>query len=183
MKKTIVVALIGCFLIFLSSILEIDINRKKSLIKEKKSEILEEKNYHLYIEKDDEINEDTISKNYKKLETVTTVTVTVYNPVKEQTDSSPLETADGSRINLSKLERDKIRWVAVSRDLLKNNKLSYGDKIILKSSNLPEELNDLVWEVRDTMNPKWKNRIDLLSLNRKLGKWEDVKILKIKEDL
>ena len=50
--------------------------------------------------------------------TVTHVTLTYYQPVKGQCDSKPLITADGSKINLNHLKSGKIRWCAISRDLL-----------------------------------------------------------------
>ena len=56
------------------------------------------------------------------------VTVTVYNPVMEQCDSTPLITADNSEIDLKKLKQGKLKWVAVSRDLLKSGKSKYGGR-------------------------------------------------------
>lgn len=49
---------------------------------------------------------------------ITHVTVTCYQPVKEQCDDNPLITADGSKIDLHKLKQGKIKWCAISRDLL-----------------------------------------------------------------
>ena len=49
---------------------------------------------------------------------ITHVTLTYYQPVKEQCNSQPLITADGSKINLHHLKQGKIRWCAISRDLL-----------------------------------------------------------------
>ena len=57
------------------------------------------------------------------------VTVTQYNPVVSQCDEDPLVTADNSKIDLEKLRRGKIRWVAVSRDLL--DRYNYGNVIEL----------------------------------------------------
>ena len=48
----------------------------------------------------------------------THVTLTYYQPVKEQCNSEPLVTADGSKINLHHLKQGKIKWCAISRDLL-----------------------------------------------------------------
>ena len=65
--------------------------------------------------------------------TVTHVTLTYYQPVKGQCDSKPLITADGSKINLNHLKSGKIRWCAISRDLLyfqRENRKEY----ILKDS-------------------------------------------------
>ena len=85
------------------------------------------------------------------------VTATYYNAVPNQCSGNHLITADGSKINKSKLKSGKIRWVAVSRDL--RSKYKYGSKIYVYSSN--ENLRG-VWEVHDTMNKRYKNRIDFL---------------------
>lgn len=85
------------------------------------------------------------------------VTATYYNAVPSQCSGNHLITADGSKINKSKLKSGKIRWVAVSRDL--RSKYKYGSKIYVYSSN--ENLRG-VWEVHDTMNKRYKNRIDFL---------------------
>ena len=46
------------------------------------------------------------------------VKLTYYHPVKSECYANPLITADGSRIDLQKLKQGKVRWCAVSRDLL-----------------------------------------------------------------
>lgn len=103
------------------------------------------------------------------------VTVTVYNPVVEQCDSTPLITADNSKIDLSKLKQGKLKWVAVSRDLLKNGKVKYGGKVRLKCKD--KSLSG-VYTVHDTMNPKWEKRVDILAHQdiRTYGKQENVEI-------
>lgn len=82
---------------------------------------------------------------------------TKYNPVKEQCDNDPLITADLSVIDLNKLNRHELRWVAVSRDML--DYFNYGDTIHIECEN--ENLNGQ-WVIHDTMNPRWNNRIDFL---------------------
>ena len=103
------------------------------------------------------------------------VTVTVYNPVIEQCDSTPLTTADNSEIDMRKLKQGKLKWVAVSRDLLKNGKVKYGDRIRLKCKD--KSLSG-VYTVHDTMNPRWEKRVDILAHqdNRTYGKQENVEI-------
>lgn len=59
------------------------------------------------------------------------VLATYYNAVPNQCSGNHLITADGSRINKSKLKSGKIRWVAVSRDL--RSKYKYGSKIYVYS--------------------------------------------------
>lgn len=87
-----------------------------------------------------------------------TVRITQYNPVKSQTDSDPLITADLSEINMVKLHQGKTKWVAVSRDLLK--KYGYGTKIRIQTGD-PDI--DGVYEVHDTMNKRWTAKVDILT--------------------
>lgn len=102
----------------------------------------------------------------------TRVTVTVYNPVEEQCDSDPLITADGQKINLRKLNNGNLKWVAVSRDLLKVYR--FGDKIRISSKKHPE-ING-IYEVHDVMHERHTLRIDILQpkVNGLYGKWNDV---------
>lgn len=86
--------------------------------------------------------------------TVTHVTLTCYQPVKEQCDSEPLITADGSRINLSHLERGKVKWCAVSRDLL---------WLFPKGKPKRVEIEGFgVYYVKDVMHRRHTHRIDIL---------------------
>ena len=48
----------------------------------------------------------------------THVTITTYNAVRSQCDSSPLITADGTKIDYRKLKSGEQKIVAISRDLL-----------------------------------------------------------------
>lgn len=91
------------------------------------------------------------------------VTVKYYNPVRSQTSSTPLITADGSKIDLRKLRTGNLRWVAISRDLKKYYK--YGDTIVIKSNN-PKVSGK--WVVKDLMNKRHVLTIDLLTHDRKL---------------
>ena len=85
------------------------------------------------------------------------VTATKYHPVKEQCYGNPLITADGSRINVKDLKEGKLRWIAISRDLLEH--YSYGDTVIVVSEF--EEISGK-WVIHDTMGPKSRRRIDFL---------------------
>lgn len=89
------------------------------------------------------------------------VMVTVYNPVVEQCDSTPLITADNSEIDMAKLKQGKLKWVAVSRDLLKNGKVRYGDRVKINCKEDPTLSG--VYYVHDTMHPRWKKHIDILA--------------------
>ena len=86
------------------------------------------------------------------------VTVTMYHPVSRQTDSTPNILADGTRIKVHKAS--EYRFIAVSRNLLKRfgGWLDYDDFILLKGT----DGKDGVYQVRDTMNPRFVNRIDIL---------------------
>ena len=86
------------------------------------------------------------------------VTVTMYHPVRSQTDSTPNILADGTRIRVHKAS--EYRFIAVSRNLLKRHGgwLDYGDFVLLKGTNH----KDGVYQVRDTMNKRFVNRIDIL---------------------
>jgi hypothetical protein len=102
------------------------------------------------------------------------VTVTRYNPVESQCDSDPLVTADNSKIDLEKLNSGDLRWVAVSRDL--RDKFEYGDviRIISTDTSISGE-----YEVHDTMHPRFKNCVDILTTGGQplgLGKWRNVSI-------
>jgi len=89
-----------------------------------------------------------------------TIKATYYQPLSGQCDASPLETATGYHINLNKLKKKQIRILAVSRDLLK--KYPYHSEIYIHQ---PEHLRGC-WKVEDTMNKRFKNKIDLLSYGR-----------------
>lgn len=85
---------------------------------------------------------------------ITHVTLTYYQPVKEQCNSQPLITADGSKINLHHLKQGKIKWCAISRDLL-----------WLFPKNKPKQIyieGFGIFQVRDIMNKKWNHRVDIL---------------------
>ena len=90
-----------------------------------------------------------------------TTTVTGYHPVEEQCDKTPDITADGTKIDVTKA--GDYRYVALSRDLLTNfnkcgAKISFGDYIFIKGAGK----YDGIYQVKDTMAERWKNRIDIL---------------------
>ena len=87
-------------------------------------------------------------------QTITHVTLTVYQPVKSQCNSEPLVTADGSTINLSHLKQGKIKWCAISRDLLYLFPKNKPKKVLIEGYG--------VFEVRDVMHKRHNHRIDIL---------------------
>ena len=103
------------------------------------------------------------------------VTVTMYHPVKHQTDRTPNILADGTKITIHKAS--EYRYVAVSRNLLKRwgGWLDYGDFIVLKGT----DGKDGVYQVKDTMNKRFVNRIDILeSPGVKQYRFDNAKIKK-----
>ena len=86
------------------------------------------------------------------------VDVTMYQPDKIQCDDTPDITADGTRIRIHKASEYK--FVALSRNLLKRSggPFDYGDFIFISDA----WHKDGVYQVRDTMNPKWVNVVDIL---------------------
>ena len=104
------------------------------------------------------------------------VDVTMYQPTYYQTDSDPDVTADGTRIRISKASEYK--FVALSRNLLKRwgGPFDYGDFILIKDAGH----KDGVYQVRDTMNPKWVNVVDILeSTDVRPYKFTDAHIFKL----
>ena len=101
------------------------------------------------------------------------VDVTMYQPTLYQTDSTPNITADGTKFRISKASDYK--YVALSRNLLKRwgGPFNYGDFILLRGT----EHKDGVYQVRDTMNSKWVNVVDILESKHVLPyKYENVQI-------
>lgn len=96
------------------------------------------------------------------MEFIKAVVITVYMAVAGQTDSTPLITADGSKINFD----DPQNWIAVSRDLL--DEYPFGTKVEVTGT----DIYDGIYEVRDVMNKRFTNRIDILiHVDDPIGKW------------
>ena len=105
------------------------------------------------------------------------VTVTTYNPTRRQCDSTPNITADGTRINPKKATQ--YRYVALSRDLLSRwgGPFEYGDYIVIEGT----DGRDGIYQVRDTMNPRWTNRVDILTTNSRF-KYDNIVMYKYVEE-
>ena len=106
------------------------------------------------------------------------VTVTMYNPTKGQCDSTPNITADGTRINPKRAS--SYRYIALSRDLLSRwgGPFNYGDYVIIEGTGK----DDGVYQVRDTMNPRFTKRVDILkSKGSRKFKYNSVKLYKHNE--
>lgn len=137
----------------------------------------------------DEVRE-TVIKTDKQKDTTAIRRASVYNAVSSQCDGNPFITADGSKIDKNRLESGKLRWVALSRDLIDNKyraklypgtfkgEYKFGDTIKVESK-IHSYMNGL-WVVRDCMNKRYKSSIDFLiplKGRKLLGK--DFKICKI----
>ena len=104
------------------------------------------------------------------------VIATMYHAVRSQTDKTPHITADGTRLDTR--NASKYRYVALSRYLLKRwgGPFDYGDYIIVEGCN---GKYDGIWQVKDTMNERFHNRIDFLqSKGTKLNKFDNAVIYK-----
>ena len=107
-------------------------------------------------------------------------TLTVYNPTNGQCDLTPLITASNAKIDTMKLKRQQLRWMALSRNLLKrwNGHFNYGDTVKLF---VGDPQIDGLWIIQDNLNKKYKDRGDLLFDRsiRSLGMWKNVRIYKV----
>ena len=122
-----------------------------------------------------EVNKTLKDELYKYETEGMSVTVTMYQPLRYQTDSTPNILADGTHIRVH--SASDYKFIAVSRNLLKRfgGWLDYGDFIFLKNT----VDKDGVYQVRDTMNPRFVNYIDILeSPGVKPYKFEEANIRK-----
>lgn len=84
----------------------------------------------------------------------THVTLTYYQPVRSQCDNNPLVTADGSKINLHHLRNNRIKWCAISRDLLYLFPKDKPKRVSIEGFG--------VYQVKDVMAKRHHHRIDIL---------------------
>jgi 3D (Asp-Asp-Asp) domain-containing protein len=100
------------------------------------------------------------------------VTVTTYTPSVEETDSTPLITASGFKINPKNPKKQRI--IAVSRDLKK--KYKFGKKVRITGIG---KLSG-TYTVRDVMNKRYRKRIDILiGTKDKQTKFKKAKLYKL----
>ena len=88
------------------------------------------------------------------LKSVKIVSLSTYKADTTETDSSPLVTASGFK--LDSLNPKKHRVIAISRDL--KELFSFGDKVMLTNAG---KFNG-IWFIHDIMNKRYKNKIDIL---------------------
>jgi len=100
------------------------------------------------------------------------VTLTTYTATTNETDSTPLITASGFK--LDSLNPAKHRIIAVSRDL--KSKWKFGTRVKILNAGIYNG----VYQVLDVMNKRFKSRIDILiNPNDQHTKLENIKILKL----
>ncbi len=126
------------------------------------------------------------------LDTINIKRGTYYNPAKSQCDDTPYYTANMSYIDSNKLKAGKIRWVALSWDLVNdsyrrkvayrhwawNGPLKFNTTIKVMSKSHPYLNGD--WIVKDVMNPRYRNTMDFLfseDNSPNLGVAKDIKIV------
>lgn len=118
----------------------------------------------------------TYQNRLKSLEANThKIVVTMYHPVPDQTDDTPNITADGTVIKIKRAS--EYNYVAVSRNMLVRNGgfLRFGDYVWVDAGK-----KSGVYQVRDTMNARFTNRIDILeSPGVKPYKYDDASMRKI----
>ena len=101
------------------------------------------------------------------------IKATMYHPVEEQCDDTPLITADGSRIDPHKVSN--WNWIAVSQHMLTRNggPLNYGDTVYIFGT----DHKDGMYVIKDCMNKRKTNQIDFLeSLGTPQYKYDNVVI-------
>jgi 3D (Asp-Asp-Asp) domain-containing protein len=104
------------------------------------------------------------------------VTVTTYTVSAGETDSTPLITASGYKLDSVNPKKQKV--IAISRDL--KRKYKFGQKVRVKGAGKL----DGVYTVRDLMAKRWTKKIDILINPDESGtKIRRVKIYNIKKDL
>jgi len=114
---------------------------------------------------------------------------TVYNALVNQCDADPFTTADGSKIDTVKLQKGKLKWIALSRDLINDpyrakiypglfkGKFKFGDTV--KVESLKHSFMNGLWVVRDVMNKRYRQSMDfLIPLKAKKLLGRDFKICK-----
>ena len=126
------------------------------------------------------------------LDTISIKRGTYYNPSKSQCDDTPYYTANMSYIDSNKLRAGKIRWVALSWDLVNdafrrkvayrkwawNGPLKFNTTITVISKSHPYLNGD--WIVKDVMNPRYRKTMDFLfseDNSPNLGVAKDIKII------
>lgn len=100
--------------------------------------------------------------NKDKVRKIVHTIVTAYNPVPEQTDSSPCITADGTDVCKQEMNIVAANW------------LPFGAKVII-----PDMFGERIFEVRDRMHSRFSERLDVLMYSRDEAKRFGARWLKV----
>ena len=107
------------------------------------------------------------------------IKATMYHPVEEQCDNTPLITADGSKIDPYKVSN--WNWIAVSQHMLTRNggPLNYGDTVYIFGT----DHKDGMYVIKDCMNKRKTNQIDFLeSLGTPQYRYDNVVIARFPQE-
>ena len=107
------------------------------------------------------------------------VKATMYHPVEEQCDDTPLITADGSKIDPYNVSN--WNWIAVSQHMLTRNggPLNYGDTVYIFGT----KHKDGMYVVKDCMHKRKTNQIDFLeSLGTPQYRYDNVVIARFPQE-
>ena len=107
------------------------------------------------------------------------IKATMYHPVEEQCDDTPLITADGSKIDPHKVSN--WNWIAVSQHMLTRNggPLNYGDTVYIFGT----KHKDGMYIVKDCMHKRKTNQIDFLeSLGTPQYRYDNVVIARFPQE-
>jgi 3D (Asp-Asp-Asp) domain-containing protein len=127
--------------------------------------------YKCNIHKLEPVNEIQIESVYDEIPDI--VTLTTYSVEGAQTDSTPLLTASGFKINPNNPKRHRI--IAVSRDL--KRKYKFGERVVIVGAGRL----DGEYVIRDLMHQRWKNKIDILiNPNDRHTKLRKIKMYRVK---
>lgn len=86
------------------------------------------------------------------------VEISVYNPLKGQTDSTPLHTFCGDTISIK--DSTFQDWIAISPDIFKEMNLSCGDSVTILCGDCPYDEGR--FKIVDKTHTKIKGRVDVL---------------------
>ena len=107
------------------------------------------------------------------------VKATMYHPVEEQCDDTPLITADGSKIDPYNVSN--WNWIAVSQHMLTRNggPLNYGDTVYIFGT----KHKDGMYVVKDCMHKRKTNQIDFLeSLGTPQYRYDNVVLARFSQE-
>ncbi|AGH56746.1 hypothetical protein Phi19:2_gp062 [Cellulophaga phage phi19:2] len=112
-----------------------------------------------------------ISVGFDEVQDIQFVTATIYHAEEDQCNQDPSTTAFMYEIDMNDPYSDRI--IAVSRDLLQ----AFPNESRVK---IEGTRYDGIYTVRDKMNGRWTNKIDILiNSDMAQGKWYKVKITRI----